>query len=428
MISLLAQNLIGVVDTAFIGRLGEQHLGGVALASLVYYCIYTVGYGLASGTQITISHRFGAGRYHDIGHLLGQSLRLLFLAALVMVCLSVAFGKFLFGGLISSPEVATSSIAYWNYRSFGYLFAFLGSGFRSFFVGIGKTKVLTINALVMSVVNIILDYALIFGSLGLPELGVRGAAIASVVAEGASLLFYLLYIHFRVDKGCYAISGSIITKHDGVVVRSLLKLSYYLMLQALLSQSVWTIFFFMIESLGERELAIAAIIRNLYILLFLPVNSYATAVRTTVGHLIGHGDIDKVVGYIWKSVRLSLGTMLVFTLFFGLFPQLPLRIFSDNMELIAQAVPALRVVCLAVLASSIGSMFFTSVGSTGNTRMVFNIELINIIFYLLYSAVMIYLLHASVAACFTVEIIYYTSIGTMSYLYMKRGKYPSAIV
>lgn len=66
-ISLIAQNLIGVIDTAFVSRVGEVELGGTAMGSLVYFSIYTVGWGLASGTQIMISHRYGAKKFNQIG-------------------------------------------------------------------------------------------------------------------------------------------------------------------------------------------------------------------------------------------------------------------------------------------------------------------------------------------------------------------------
>ncbi len=65
--------------------------------------------------------------------------------------------------------------------------------FRGLYIGITRTKVLTMNAVVMALVNVVLDYALVFGELGLPEMGVRGAALASVIAEGffVALLFAL---------------------------------------------------------------------------------------------------------------------------------------------------------------------------------------------------------------------------------------------
>lgn len=207
-ISLIAQSLIGVVDTAFITRVGEIQLGGTAMGSLVYFSIYTIGWGLASGTQILTSHRYGANNKADIGRVLGQSIKLLILAALTVTTIAIVAGPTLFRGLLSSPRVAETAIEYWTYRSFGFVFAFLSATFRSFFVGIGRTKVLTLNSVVMSIVNIVLDYGLIFGNLGFPEMGVKGAAIASVAAEAASVLFYILYIRFKVDTEVFGINRS----------------------------------------------------------------------------------------------------------------------------------------------------------------------------------------------------------------------------
>ncbi|WP_303170635.1 MATE family efflux transporter, partial [Porphyromonas sp.] len=72
-ISLMAQNIIGITDTAFMAHLGEVQLGGAAMAGLVYFCIYTLGYSLGTGTQIIVARRYGAGQYEGIGRVLSQS-------------------------------------------------------------------------------------------------------------------------------------------------------------------------------------------------------------------------------------------------------------------------------------------------------------------------------------------------------------------
>ncbi len=419
-ISLIAQNLIGVIDTAFIARVGEVELGGTAMGSLVYFSIYTVGWGLASGTQIMVSHRYGAKNYSSIGLVLGQSVRLLLISALIVFVIAVTSGPLLFGSLLSSPGVAQAAIDYWSYRSFGFVFAFISATLRSFFVGISRTKVLTLNSIVMSVVNITLDYALIFGHWGLPEMGVKGAALASVIAEAASMLFYIIYIRYKVDSDAYGLNSSHLVSYDKALSKQLFNLSYYLMLQAFVSQSVWTVFFFMLESLGERELAVASITRQLYVLISIPTIAYGTAVRTTVGHIVGADRMNELMTYLRHAVQLSLGTMLVLFIFLQVLPELPLRIFTDSIDLIEASKSTLRVLACAGLIASAGNMFFYAVSSTGNTRRVFQIEMMNTVFYLIYGAVMVYVLQAPVAVCFTVEIIYFTSIALMSYTYIKK--------
>ena len=420
MISFLAQNLIGIVDTAFIARLGETELGGTAMASLVYFCIYTVGFGLASGSQILIGHSYGGERKAEIGHILGQSTVLLAGIGLFISVLSWPFGKWLFPALLTSTDVAGAASEYWNWRTIGFAFAFAASSFRSFFVGTADTKVLTYASVVMSVVNIFLDWALIFGHLGLPEMGVRGAALASVFAEVVGMLFYLLYFRLKVSFATYGITAKELFRWDSPLVRKLFDLSVYLMMQAFLSQSVWTVFFFFIESLGERELAIAAIIRSIYILLFIPINSYSTAVRSTVSHIWGAGQKGLLMPYLQRGVRISLLTVLGIIAVVNLFPVPILSVFTNDLDLVLAAVPSLRVVTVALLVCSIGSVFFASVGSTGATKRVFQIELMSIIFYLSYSAVLVYLFSAPVWLCFTVEILYYLFVAFLSIRYIRR--------
>ena len=375
VISLMAQNLIGVIDTAFLGRLGVTELGGASIASLVYFSIFTIGFGLSSGTQIIISHKYGAGQYRSIGNVLGNSIMMLFGSALLAIVLALPVGRWAFGTLLTSKAVGAAATEYWDYRMLG-------------FVGIGETKVLTYNSLVMSVVNIVLDWALIFGNLGLPALGVKGAAIASVCAEGASLLFFITYIRLRVDLKKYGMDMRDMLRWDGVVARSLLSISYFLMLQALMSQSVWTLFFFMLESLGEMSLGVASISRSVYNVLFIPIISYGTAVRTTTGQLMGADAADEIAPYLHRA-----------------------------------AVPSMRVLCLSFVIASVGNMYFHAVGGVGSTKKVFRIELTGNIFYLLYAVAMIYLLRAPIAVCFTVEAIYFGIIAVRSYLFMRSGKW-----
>ncbi len=91
--------------------------------------------------------------------------------------------------IIKSPEVFYAANEYLDYRIYGIFFAYINALFRAFYVGITKTKVITPAAVIMAAVNVFLDYALIFGNWGFPEMGIAGAALASVIAEGASTLF-----------------------------------------------------------------------------------------------------------------------------------------------------------------------------------------------------------------------------------------------
>lgn len=181
--SLLAQNMIQVIDTAFLGRVGEVELGASALAGVLYIALYILGFGFSMGSQILIGRRNGEGNYNQIGDIVIQgSIFLLIPAMLLIPLLRYGAGVWL-PSLFESADVAGAVTEYLEWRVFGLVFAFINLMFRAFYIGIARTKVLTINAVVMALVNVVFDYGLIFGNLGMPEMGIGGAAIASVIAR-----------------------------------------------------------------------------------------------------------------------------------------------------------------------------------------------------------------------------------------------------
>ncbi|MDO4671507.1 MATE family efflux transporter [Falsiporphyromonas endometrii] len=424
-ISLLAQNIIGLTDTAFMGRLGEIALGGSAMASMVYFCVFTLGFGLGAGTQIIIARRFGSKHYSNIGKVLSQSFIMLSMAAVFVIVVGYFFGEKFFYAVFSSDRIAAVATEYWDYRLLGFLFSFLCAAFRSFFVGIARTKVLTYNAFVMAFVNIILDYGLIFGQLGLPQLGVKGAAIASVIAEMCSLVFYLVYVRLEVDRSHFGLSVRGLFSIQWKLILKIFRLSVYIMLQALISMSSWALFFFMIEHLGERPLAIATIIRSVYIFLFIPINSFSTSVNSLVSQLIGAGKSDEVKRFVRSISRLSFLVMAGVCIIISVFPGFVIGVFTDEPVLIQEARPALYVICVSLCICAYGNMAFSAVSAAGATKKALLIEMAATIFYVIYSGIMTYGLRASVDICYTVEVLYYIFIGIFSYKYLWSGKWKS---
>ncbi|MDO4789573.1 MAG: MATE family efflux transporter [Porphyromonas sp.] len=421
-ISLVAQNIVGITDTAFMGRIGEVAMGASAVAVMAYYCVFTLGFGLGAGTQILVSRRFGEGRRDEIGRVFGQSSLLLLLAALFAFFVCFLWGDSLFHLLLKSTAVADIASEYWQWRIFGFFFAFQAATYRAFYIGIGKTKVLTYNAFIMATVNVVLDYALIFGHFGAPEMGVKGAALASVLAEASSLLFYYIYSRYSRHTEKYSLHYTSI-RLNPKLIRKIFGLSFYLMLQGLISLVVWAIFFVFIEKLGERALAVAAVARSIYIFLYIPISSYSTAVNTIVGQTIGRKEEDKVTGQVLKVARLSLTTMALFVLVINLFPDVVTEIFTDDLSLVADAIPTLRVITVALLGSSVANMFFAAVSATGATKKAMQIEIPTVLIYLFIAWGLTFYLQAPVHWCFTVEIVYYIIIGISSSLFIIRGKW-----
>ena len=191
--SLLMEHLIGLTDTAYLGRVGKVELGASALAGVFYLLVYMLGFGFSVGVQVMIARRNGEGNYKEIGGIFMQGVSFLLLLALVLCLSSIYFSPYILGMLIESDAVYQATLSYLNWRVLGFFFSFIAVMYRAFYIGTTHTKMLTANSVVMVLTNVVLNYILIFGKLGFPALGIAGAAIASVLAEATSVIFFTLY-------------------------------------------------------------------------------------------------------------------------------------------------------------------------------------------------------------------------------------------
>ena len=211
-----------------------------------------LGFGFGIGAQILIARRNGEKAYALIGPLFQQGLLFLLSLATVMFVISHTFTPMVLRSLISSDEVYEAAVSYTNWRVFGFFFAFVAIMFRAFFVGITNTKTLTLNSIVMVLSNVVLNYVLVFGKLGLPAMGIAGAAIASSASEMISMVFFIVYTRLRIDHrkyGLFRFAG-----FSSKLLRGMLNVSVWTMIQMFVAISTWFFFFIAVEHLGERPL------------------------------------------------------------------------------------------------------------------------------------------------------------------------------
>ena len=206
LISLLMEQLIGLTDTAFLGRVGEVELGASAIASIFYTIFFMASFGFSIGTQILIARRNGEKQYKEIGMLFYQGLYFQLALAVFILLLSYFISPLILKKILSSEAIYNSSIIYLQWRVLGGLFAFCTTIFRAYFVGTTQTKTLTLNSVVMVLSNVVFNYILIFGKFGCPALGIAGAAIGSSLAELVSLLFFIIYTRSHIDLEKYALN------------------------------------------------------------------------------------------------------------------------------------------------------------------------------------------------------------------------------
>ncbi|NCD41025.1 MAG: MATE family efflux transporter [Bacteroidia bacterium] len=422
----IAQNIVLATDTAFLGRLGEVALGAAALGGLFYYIAFFVANGIGVGAQIIMSRRFGEKNYTLIGAVMAQTGILMAGFTLLLFVFMYLFSGAFFSMSINSEEVRNATHAFLTYRSWGIFFAGINVLMRAFFISIHRTRVITYTTVLIGIVNVTLDYALIFGHFGLPQMGVEGAALASVISEASASLFLIVYIQVMIPSKRYKLRFTL--KPELERLGRIMKISTPVMLQNFLSMAGWFIFFLFVEHLGEAQLAVSNIIRSIYMVLLIPVFGFASAAATLVSYLMGSESTDQVFPLLRKVVVMVILSVAVILIPVILFQHSFLRFYTVSPELIELAHGPLRVIFGTVFLYAVGFTLFHGVSGTGNTLVSLLIEGSVLILYLVTVWLFVFVFHFNVTLVWLAEFVYAVFLGLISSVYLKMGHWQDKLV
>ena len=415
------EQMIGLTDTAFLGRVGEVELGASAIAIIYYMVLFMIGFGFSIGAQIIIGRRNGEGRFKETGKIFWNGIYFLLGLSGIIILLSELFSPWIMKSMVSSTAIYDASLSYVRWRLPGMVFAFMTAMFRAFYVGTTQTKTLTFNSVVMVASNVLFNWILIFGKFGCPALGITGAAIGSSLAELVSLIFFVGYTRIRCDRQKYGLDKA--ARFEKKELESMMPVCTWTMIQHTISISTWFIFFLYIEHLGERALAISNIARSVSGLMWVVLQAFSSTCSTLVSNIIGEGHQDKVMSLVKRIMKLSYGTVSAMILAFCIFPESIARIYTDIPDLIRAAVPSLVVMCSSYFLAIGGQVFFLAVSGTGSTRTAFRLELIALTAYMAYCTVIIGWMKMDVAICWTAEHVYSGVLLACSWWYMRSGRW-----
>ena len=414
IVSMLLQQLIGITDVIYLGRLSSVALGASALGSTYFFSFFVLIAGFTFGAQIIISRRNGEGNFKKIGAVFYQGLFFLLICAVFLIAVSRLFSPRLLQNLIREKSVLEATLAYTDWRIFGLISTSFLMMFRAFFVGIAKTFVLQFISVVMLGANIILNYVLIFGFGFIKPLGIEGAAIASVLAELLAVLACIIYFIFKVENKKFGLDK--IVWKNFKLLKSILDLSIWTMLQQFASVASWFMFFVAVEHLGATNLAIANILKNSAGIPWIIVVSFGATAGTVTGNLIGENRTSEVL--VANKQIIKLNTVVIFGLLvlFSAFYYPILRIYTNDYDLIHQAIPAYLTALLCYIPLFSGWIWFQAVSATGHTKYTMFIELIAMVFYTLFIATFILYLRTPLYICMLSDGLY----NLVVYIFSKR--------
>lgn len=381
-----AQTILNVTDTAFLGHLGAIELGAVAMAGILYLTVIMFAFGFGVGTQIVVARRVGEGKMRQVGRVVTHGFMFQWFMVLIVFSLLLFLREEILHFLVSSTSVHAAAVEFMGYRMWGLFFAHTNFGFRAFYVGIGRTRVISYTTVLMVLVNIVFDYGLIFGRLGLPQMGLSGAALASVIAEFSAMVGFILYTLRRVDTNRYRLFSFRVVSFP--LLGHLIVKALPVMLQQFMTTAIWLLFFVVLERLGEQALAVSQIARSVMLVVLLPVMGFSSATNTLVSYLMGRERSEDVVGLI-KRVALYCSLFVAsLALLCVLFSTPVLSLYTEETTLVEIARPILYVLAVSATIQACSQTLLSGVTGTGRTLTAFFLEFFVLLVYLLYAWLM----------------------------------------
>ncbi len=298
--AMSSQNVLNLVDTAMVSRIGPSSLAAVGLGSFINFMAFSAITGLAAAVQAMAARRYGEGRLHETAIPLNGGILLSLLIGLPLSALLIAAAPWIFARLNHDPEVVRQGSAYLQCRLLGIAAIGINFSFRGYWSAVKKTVLYLCTLFGICCLNILLDWLLIYGKLGLPALGVRGAGLANVISTICGTLAYCGF-GWRYARGAGFGAGL----PSRVQLLDLLRLGLPACLQQLLYSGGFVVLFWIVGQIGTAELAVSNVLVNITLTAILPALGFGLAAATFCGQALGRGDVEDAYRWAWDVFRAS---------------------------------------------------------------------------------------------------------------------------
>ncbi|MCM2359661.1 MAG: MATE family efflux transporter [Geobacteraceae bacterium] len=368
LLSSLFQRLVSIVDIFLVGGVGGAAIAAAGLGQLLIFTVMTLFWGLGTGTTVVIAHLWGGRRFGDARKAAFTAC----LACLLMAAAATLLGMSLGGPLIrflgAQDEVLLLAAGY--VRLVFLFFAFTaGLNILSAVMhGAGNTRTPMEGVLLVNILHVLLAYPLIYGKLGLPRLGVTGAAYAINASEFAGCLYLLVQAlrlgYLRVGRPSLPL------------FRRIWRVGYPVALERLAQQSGQLFYSKFIIGFGTAAYAAHQIGLSIESLSFMPGAGMGIAAATLMGQALGARKLKRARLSHREALRLAIIVMASMALLFLLVPHLLIGLFTRDPEVVANGCIFLRIVAFAQVPLALSFVYAGSLRGTGDTHYVFLVTLV----------------------------------------------------
>jgi putative MATE family efflux protein len=368
LLSSLFQRLVSIVDIFLTGGLGAAAIAATGLGQLLMFVAMTVFWGLSTGTTVVIAHLWGAGRREDAG-------RAAFVACLACVAMTAVCSVIgsVWGSDMARLMGAASDVQALaaEYTRLVFLWLIWTTGLNclsAIMHGVGNTRTPMEAIILVNILHVLMAWPLIYGTFGMPALGVKGAAIAINTSEFVGCAYLLIQ----------ALRKKYITfsRPDLPIFGRIWRIGWPVALERIAQQSGQLFYSSFIIAYGTGAYAAHQIGLSIESLSFMPGAGMGIAAATLMGQSLGAGKIRRARISHTEALRMAVAVMTVMAMIFFFAPHYLMMLFTHDPDVIEKGSVFLRLVAFAQVPLAISFVYAGSLRGTGDTFYVFIVTLI----------------------------------------------------
>ena len=373
VVSTVSWTVMNFIDRMFLLWYDDQAMAAAMAAAIAHFTLLCLPLGIASYVNTFVAQYYGAGQPRRIGLAVWQAVWIGVIATPVFVA-TIPLAPYAFEWFGHAPELVALEITYYQIITLGAGAMVIASGFSSYFTGRGQTKTVMVVDVAAALLNVLLDYLWIFGYGGFPEMGLAGAAWATVASLWFKAFAYWWLMESHRQRDEYGVREG--RRYDRALFGRLLRFGLPNGVQLSVEMLPVSLFVLLIGRLGENELVATTLAFNVNSVAFVPLLGLGIAVTTIVGQQLGRDQPDLAARATWTSLSMAMLYMGTMAVLYVAAPDLFLlghAAGSDAVEFAAArelTIVLLRFVAAYCLFDALNIIFVCAIKGAGDTRFI----------------------------------------------------------
>lgn len=362
----ILQTLLSTTDTLFAGKLNSNAIAGIGATNLImniYIALFTF---IGVGTTVVIARNIGAGKIERANDVVRQSIILSIIISIFLGIISLIFSREILNFLGIAPQVLKYAIPYFNAVSIPNIFLCLSMVLGSSLRGAGNTKKPMVAGIIANVLNIVLNYILMFGIFNFHGLGILGSGLATTIARMISA--FILLIYFFNGTTILKINLKSKWKIDKNIIKSICKIGGPAGIEKLIMRIGQLIYGFIIISLGTQCYVAHNIAGTIESYSYLPAMGFAVVASTLVGQNLGKNNLLEAKRYALISNILSTIFMIFIGIIFFVTAPFLAKEFTQSLEIQNLVISVIRIIALFQPLLSLTFVMSSALQGAGDTK------------------------------------------------------------